>query len=137
REQGGLGSNFNFSINGLSGKSVKYFIDGVPVEVMGSTMSLNNIPVNLSERIEVYKGVVPVHLGSDAMGGAINIITSQRQTNFLDASYSYGSFNTHRAALTGQYTHEKTGLIAKASAFFNYSDNNYLMKDVEVLEGGT
>ncbi|MFT3747026.1 MAG: carboxypeptidase-like regulatory domain-containing protein [Agriterribacter sp.] len=137
REQGGLGSNFNFSINGLSGKSVKYFIDGVPVEVLGSAMSLNNIPVNLSERIEVYKGVVPVHLGSDAMGGAINIITSQKQTNYLDASYSYGSFNTHRASFTGQYTHLKTGLIVKGTAFFNYSDNNYKMKDVEILEGGT
>lgn len=137
REQGGLGSNFNFSINGLSGKSVKYFIDGVPVEVLGSAMSLNNIPVNLSERIEVYKGVVPVHLGSDAMGGAINIITSQKQTNYLDASYSYGSFNTHRASFTGQYTHRKTGVIVKGTAFFNYSDNDYKMKDIEILEGGT
>ncbi len=136
REQGGLGSNFNFSINGLSGKSVKYFIDGVPVEVLGSAMSLNNIPVNLSERIEVYKGVVPVHLGSDAMGGAINIITSQKQTNYLDLSYSYGSFNTHRASFTGQYTHPKTGIMLKGTAFYNYSDNNYLMKDVEVLQGG-
>ncbi len=137
REQGGLGSNFNFSINGLSGKSVKYFIDGVPTEVLGSAMSLNNIPVNLAERIEVYKGVVPVHLGSDAMGGAVNIITSEKQSNYLDVSYSYGSFNTHRSSFTGQYTHEKTGIILKASAFYNYSDNNYLMKDVEILEGGT
>lgn len=137
REQGGLGSNFNFSINGLSGKSVKYFIDGVPVDILGSAMSLNNIPVNLSERIEVYKGVVPVHLGSDAMGGAINIITSQKQSNFLDVSYSYGSFNTHRASFSGQYTHAKTGIIVKGTAFYNYSDNNYIMKDVEILEGGT
>lgn len=136
REQGGLGSNFNFSINGLSGKSVKYFIDGVPVEVLGSAMSLNNIPVNLSERIEVYKGVVPVHLGSDAMGGAINIITSQKQTNYLDVSYSYGSFNTHRGSFTGQYTNQKTGIMVKGTAFINYSDNNYTMKDVEILEGG-
>lgn len=136
REQGGLGSNFNFSINGLSGKSVKYFIDGVPTEVLGSTMSLNNIPINLAERIEVYKGVVPVHLGSDAMGGAINIITSQKQTNYMDVSYSYGSFNTHRASFAGQYTHQKTGIIVKGTAFYNYSDNNYLMKNVEILQGG-
>ncbi len=136
REQGGLGSNFNFSINGLSGKSVKYFIDGIPTEILGSAMSLNNIPVNLAERIEVYKGVVPVHLGSDAMGGAINIITTQKETNYLDVSYSYGSFNTHRASFAGQYTHRKTGIIVKGTAFYNYSDNNYTMKDVEILEGG-
>lgn len=136
REQGGLGSNFNFSINGLSGKAVKYFIDGVPMEVMGSAMSLNNIPVNLSERIEVYKGVVPVQLGSDAMGGAVNVITNQKQTNYLDLSHSFGSFNTHRSALTTQYVHKPTGITIKASGFFNYSDNNYKMKGVEILEGG-
>lgn len=137
REQGGLGSSFNFSINGLSGKAVKYFIDGVPMEILGSAMSLNNIPVNIAERIEVYKGVVPVQLGSDAMGGAVNVITSQKQSNFLDISHSYGSFNTHRSAFTGQYVHKPTGLIIKGTAFYNYSDNNYKMKGVEILSGGT
>ena len=29
REQGGMGSDFDFSINGLSGSAVKFFIDGV------------------------------------------------------------------------------------------------------------
>ncbi|QHV95134.1 TonB-dependent receptor [Spirosoma endbachense] len=136
REQGGLGSNFNFSINGLSGKAVKYFIDGVPLEILGSAVSLNSIPVNLAERIEVYKGVVPVQLGSDAMGGAVNVITNQRQQNYLDVSHSYGSFNTHRSALTGQYVHKPTGITLKASGFYNYSDNTYKMKGVEILEGG-
>lgn len=136
REQGGLGSNFNFSINGLSGKAVKYFIDGVPLEILGSAVSLNTIPVNLAERIEVYKGVVPVQLGSDAMGGAVNVITNQRQQNYLDISHSYGSFNTHRSALTGQYVHQPTGITIKASGFYNYSDNNYTMKGVEILQGG-
>lgn len=134
REQGGLGSDFNFSINGLSGRAVKFFIDGIPLEVMGSAMSLNNVPVNLAERVEVYKGVVPVSLGSDALGGSVNLITNQKISNFLDASYSFGSFNTHRVALTGQYTQASTGLIVKASAFYNYSDNNYLMRGMEVWD---
>ncbi|OJV20538.1 MAG: energy transducer TonB [Dyadobacter sp. 50-39] len=137
REQGGLGSNFNFSINGLSGKAVKYFIDGVPLEILGSAVSLNNIPVNLAERIEVYKGVVPVQLGSDAMGGAVNVITNQNHRNYLDLSHSYGSFNTHRSSASGQYVHKPTGITVKASGFYNYSDNNYKMKGVEILEGGT
>jgi len=136
REQGGLGSDFKFSINGLSGKQVKFFIDGIPIEVMGSAMSLNNIPVNLAERLEVYKGVVPVTLGADAMGGAVNVITNQKVSNYLDLSHSYGSFSTNRSALTGQFVDQKTGLIFKASGFFNSSANNYKMKDVEILQGG-
>lgn len=137
REQGGMGSDFNFSINGLSGKQVKFFIDGVPMDVMGSAMALNNIPVNLADRLEVYKGVVPVQLGADAMGGAVNVITNQRASNYLDVSHSYGSFNTNRSALIGQYVDKKTGITIKGSGFFNYSDNNYTMKNVDVVVGGT
>lgn len=136
REQGGLGSDFKFSINGLSGKQVKFFIDGIPMEVMGSAMSLNNIPVNLADRLEVYKGVVPVQLGADAMGGAVNVVTNQKASNYLDVSHSYGSFNTNRSALTGQFVDKKTGIIVKASGFLNSSDNNYKMKGVDMLNTG-
>jgi len=134
REQGGVGSDYNFSINGLSGKAVRFFVDGVPLEIMGSAMSLNNIPVNLAERIEVYKGVVPIDLGADALGGAVNVVTGTQAANYLDASYSYGSFNTSRAALNGQYVHQPTGLLVKTSAFYNRSDNDYLMRGVEIWD---
>lgn len=143
REEGGLGSDFKFSLNGLSGKQIRFFLDGIPMENFGNAMSLNNIPVNLAERIDVYKGVVPVELGADALGGAVNVITDQHTKQFLDASYSYGSFNTSRAALNGRYTDKKTGLIFNLSGFHNYSDNDYLMRNnpkydspVKVIENG-
>jgi outer membrane cobalamin receptor len=132
RESGGLGSDFNFSVNGLSGKAIRFFIDGIPMETMGTSMSLNNIPVNLAQRIEVYKGVVPVDLGSDALGGAVNVITDQRVRNYLDLSHSFGSFNTHRSALNSQWVDRKSGLTVKLNGFHNYSKNNYTMKDIEV-----
>lgn len=128
REQGGLGSNYSLSLNGLSGNQVKFFIDGVPIEAFGSGMSFNNIPINIVERIEVYKGVVPAHLTSDALGGAINIITNRDRRKALDVSYSIGSFNTHRSAISGSYTEPKTGIHINANAYYNYSDNDYLMK---------
>ncbi|WP_316750502.1 TonB-dependent receptor [Pedobacter gandavensis] len=127
REQGGLGSDFEFSINGLSGGHIKFFIDGIPMESYGSGMTLNNFPVNLAERVEVYKGVVPAYLGSDALGGAVNIITKKNKGKSLDLSYSAGSFNTHRAGLTGSFTDQKTGITTNISSYYNYSDNNYYM----------
>lgn len=134
REQGGMGSDFEFSINGLSGKSIKFFLDGIPLEIMGSAMNLNNIPINLAERIEVYKGVAPVELGSDALGGAVNIVTNKSLSNYLDVSHSYGSFQTHQGAITGQWVKPSLGLVLKGSSFFNYSLNNYLMREVEVRD---
>lgn len=143
QESGGLGSDFKFSINGLSGNHIKFFIDGVPMESFGGGMSLNNIPINLAERIEVYKGVVPAYLGSDALGGAVNIITKGRGGNKLDASYSFGSFNTHRAAISGGYTAPKSGITVQVNSYYNYSDNDYFMRNnpranvkLEVIENG-
>lgn len=132
REQGGLGSSFDFSLNGFTGKQVKFFLDGVPMDNFGTSLSLNNIPVNMISGIEVYKGVVPVHLGADALGGAVNVTTDQNIKNFVNASYSIGSFNTHRASILGRYTEPGTGLTFNANLFYNYSDNNYRMRDVEV-----
>ncbi len=124
QEDGGLGSNSSFSLNGFSGDQVKFFLDGIPIDNYGSSFSLGDIPVNMIERIEVYKGVVPVWLGTDALGGAVNIVTNKK-SKLLDFSYSYGSFNTHRASVNGTYTNKETGFILKANAFYNYSDNNY------------
>lgn len=124
RESGGVGSNFNFSLNGFSGRQVKFFIDGIPMDNFGSSFQLNNIPINLAERVDVYKGVVPIWLGSDALGGAVNIVTDNRQRNYVDASYSYGSFNTHRSAVNAGIT-TKSGFTFQVNAFQNYSDNNY------------
>jgi outer membrane receptor protein involved in Fe transport len=124
RESGGVGSNFSFSLNGFTGRQVKFFIDGVPMDNFGSSFQLNNIPINMAERVEVYKGVVPIWLGSDALGGAVNIVTGNRQRTYLDASYSYGSFNTHRSAINAGVT-TKSGFTVQLNAFQNYSDNNY------------
>ena len=79
REEGGVGSDFDLSINGMSGNSVRYFLDGIPLDTKGSGVSLSNLPVNIIDRIEIYKGVVPANLGTDALGGAINIITKQEK----------------------------------------------------------
>lgn len=131
RETGGVGSNFNFSLNGFTGRQVKFFIDGIPMDNFGSSFQLNNIPVNLADRVEIYKGVVPIALGSDALGGAVNIITNPNRRNYLDVSYSYGSFNTHRSAVNAGIT-TQNGLTFQLNAFQNYSDNNYWV-DVDVV----
>lgn len=127
RESGGVGSNFNLSLNGFSGNRIRFFIDGIPMDNFGSSFQINNIPINLAERVEVYKGVVPMWLGSDALGGAINIVTSERQRTFVDASYSFGSFNTHRSVVNAGFT-AKNGFTVELNAFQNYSDNNYKVK---------
>lgn len=125
RESGGVGSEMAVTMDGFSGKHVKVFIDGVPQEGVGSSFGLNNIPVNFAERIEIYRGVVPVGFGADAIGGVINIVTPRRQRKwFVDASYSFGSFNTHKSDVNFGQT-LRNGFKYDINVFQNYSDNDY------------
>jgi len=134
REEGGVGSDFKLSINGLSGNSVRYFIDGVPLSAMGGGITLANLPTNIVDRIEIYKGVVPTYLGSDALGGAINIITKQEKRNYLDISYGTGSFHTHKFDLNAQFVDTKTGFVVRPVIGLNYSQNDYTMRNMEVWD---
>ncbi len=123
RQTGGLGSATDVSLNGFQGKSIRYFKDGVPMDYMGDGFSLSALPVNMLERVEIYKGVLPVSLGSDALGGGVNLVSRNLNKNFVDVSYEVGSFNTHRANLNLYLTKGK--LFYGTDAFFNHSDNNY------------
>lgn len=125
RQSGGVGSDFSLSLNGISGNQVRVFLDGVPMDYFGSSLSLNNFSANLIDQIEVYKGVVPIHLSSDALGGAINVTTNGKKTSYLDASYSIGSFGTHLASFNSQYRNNKSGFTTRLKSFYNRSDNNY------------
>lgn len=125
RESGGVGSDMAVTMDGFSGKHVKVFIDGVSQEGVGGSFGINNIPVNYADHIEVYRGVVPVGFGSDAIGGVINIVTPARRRQwFLDASYSFGSFNTHKSYVNFGQT-LANGFKYEINAFQNYSDNDY------------
>ena len=136
RESGGTGSDFSFSLNGFSGKQVKFFLDGIPIDNYGSSFTLNNIPVNMAERIEVYKGVVPISLGGDALGGAVNIVTKQNMRKYIDASYSIGSFNTHKVSFTGRFANKK-GYLLNINAFGNYAKNDYKVNVESIDKTGT
>lgn len=134
RQNGGLGSQVQYSLNGLSGSAVRIFIDGIPISVYGSSFSLNSLPPSMIKRIEVYKGVVPSYLADDALGGAINIVLQESAKNHLNASMSYGSFNTFQASANGLYRFKESGFTLKGSLFYNYSDNDYEVSGRSIVE---
>lgn len=126
RKNGGLGSDVQYNLNGMSGRSVGVFIDGIEISTYGSSFNLNSIPPAMIERIEVYKGVLPAHLSGDLMGGAVNVVLKKGfSSNNLTAALSYGSFNTFQSDVSGQYRNAKNGLTARFSAFMTKTDNNY------------
>jgi vitamin B12 transporter len=133
RRSGGLGSDARFSLNGLYDDQIRFFLDGVPLDVAGFPFGLTNVPVNLIDRVEVYRGVVPVRYGADALGGAVNLVTDQSHETHAGFSYQVGSFGTHRVTVDGRYRHEPSGFIVGGAAFLDAAKNDYEV-DVEVAD---
>ena len=124
RETGGVGAEANINLNGFTGRHVRIFIDGVPMNEANASFRINNIPAELIERIEIYKGVVPVTFSADALGGAINVVTRKNRYNYGNLSYTFGSFNTHKSTLNlGQFLTDN--ISVELNAYQNYSDNSY------------
>lgn len=125
RGDGALGDPANINLNGLSGKAIALFKDGIPLSFYGHSFEPSLIPSNMLARIEVYKGALPVSLGADALGGAINFVSRSPTSTNLEASYELGSFNTHRATINAYLPFKKYGLYVGINAAYTYSDNNY------------
>ncbi|MGD1945767.1 MAG: carboxypeptidase-like regulatory domain-containing protein [Croceivirga sp.] len=137
RRSGGLGAASSFSLNGFTGRQVRFFIDGIPLDFVGVSNNIANIPVNLLDRVEIYRGVVPIKFGADALGGAVNLVTSKTGTGTRgDVSYQVGSFNTHRVAANLNFNPKNSKLYATFDGFFDYSNNDYQIEvDLPVATG--
>lgn len=135
RVSGGLGSNADVSINGMRGNSVRIYVDGIPLEFIASGLNISQLPMNAVERIDIYKGVMPVEIGTDALGGGINIATKNPAQNTLSASYRFGSFNTHQAGIMLGLINKKKELYFSVNSSYDYSDNNYTMRVTDIISG--
>lgn len=125
RQSGGLGSNTQINLNGFQGNAIRVFKDGIPMDYLGSAYSIGFVPTNSLERVEVYKGVLPANLGADALGGALNLVSSNKNSSSLSASYEIASFNTHRFTLNTNFVSKNNRFFGGIEAFYNYSDNDY------------
>ncbi len=83
--------NGSISMQGLSGQYVKILIDGVPMVGRSGTaneIDVNQIDVQMIDRVEIVEGPMAVNYGADALAGVINIITKKEigQKLFINAS---------------------------------------------------
>lgn len=101
-------------------KGTLVLVDGVPIN-QGGRYNLEDIPVELIDRVEVVRGGGAVLYGSEANGGVINVITKGKRTNMVKAGFgNYGiqnyaaSFQAGKLGFTASYDH--TGNIDNISA---------------------
>lgn len=128
RNTGGVGSASRISVRGLEGKRMGIYIDEAAIGQLSDYMSLNDVPTDMIERIEIYKGIVPYRFGGSALGGAVNVVTKEYPPVYLDASYEIASFNTHKLNSAFKRNNKKTGLQFGLGGVLTYSDNSYEME---------
>lgn len=121
RQFGGLGSFSTLSIRGSNANQVRFYLDGVPLSTARQdVVNLANLPLDSLERLEIYRGSVPIGFGADGIGGVVNLVTRRptAEPRSEIAAY-YGSYNTAKGVashsqkagdyeLLGQLTYQHT-----------------------------
>ena len=128
------------SMRGLSGKDQSrtlVMIDGVPInKTDGGSVNWNLFNKDYVENIEVTKGPVSSLYGSNAMGGAINIITRKPTKKFEgNAELSYGTFNTKSISFNAggsAFANAEKSFYWMLSSFGTKSDGYIAQTDINI-----
>ena len=104
---GGPGQTSSIFIRGAESDHTLIMIDGVKMNpgTIG-VAAIQNIPLNMVDRIEVIMGPRSTLYGSDALGGVIQIFTRKGETT--EAGWRFGSYNTQE--LSASYHLKKGGV---------------------------
>ena len=124
-QTGGLGSSSRIIVHGLEGNRIQILWDGIPMSTSDGAFSLDEIPIDIIERIEVYKSIIPARFGCDGLGGAVNIVTKEFSTDYLDASYEFGSYQTHKGSVFSRKNFPKSGILLGAGGYYTSAKNDY------------
>ena len=102
-------------INGLEGPYSQILINSRPVmSALSGVYGLEQIPVNMIERVEVVRGGGSALFGANAVGGTINIITKDPINNSFQVTSTMSNLN---AKVWEQYVGANASLVS--------SDNSY------------
>ncbi|PKB42295.1 outer membrane receptor for ferrienterochelin and colicins [Cellulophaga sp. RHA19] len=114
-------------MNGLQGGYSQILINGRPIfSPLTGLYGMEQIPVNMIERIEVVRGGVSALYGSSAIGGTVNVITKIPIKNEYNLTYTYQSINKNASdnILLGNATVVNEDRTAGATFFINKRDRN-------------
>lgn len=91
---GGEGSSKILSLRGASPEQTLFLLDGDRINTaQGNNIDLALLPLSWIEQIEVYRAGSAIEMGTQAIGGVVNIITKQEKKTHQHFSIRLGSEN--------------------------------------------
>jgi outer membrane receptor for ferrienterochelin and colicins len=115
-------------INGLGGGYSQILINGRPIfSPLTGLYGLEQIPVNMIERIETIRGGGSSLYGSSAIGGVVNVITKVPKSNNFDVNYTYQNINggADDYMVSGNATVVSNSKNAGVSLFVNHRNRDF------------
>ena len=117
RSTGGPGQPQSLLIRGASAQETLVLVDGMRVgSATVGTTSIEHIPLELIERIEVVKGPLSSLYGAEAIGGVVQIFTRGKSVPHLFASVAYGTDSDSRVS-AGLVTEDGGFKVAMSAGF--------------------
>lgn len=102
-------------INGLEGPYSQILINSRPViSALSGVYGLEQIPVNMIDRVEVVRGGGSALFGANAVGGTINIITKDPVNNSFQVSTTMSNMN---GKVWEQYMGANASLVSKDNVY--------------------
>ncbi|MFM9984585.1 MAG: TonB-dependent receptor domain-containing protein [Flavobacteriales bacterium] len=123
---GVCGTN-DIHINGMEGPYTLVLIDGMPImSSLASVYALNGIPNSIIEQIEVIKGPSSTVYGTSAVGGVINIITTQSEkANKLAVNFASGSYGENNVDVSSAFVKGKNQFLVSANLYDYHNRVDY------------
>ncbi len=118
KNNGPLGQSQSVFMRGATSGQTLVLVDGRKVNDMSlGGADFTAIPANMIEKVEIIRGSGAAIYGTGAFGGVINVITKKATplTPNFNPYFSYGTFNTINAGVTGAYANDTISILIAPS----------------------
>ncbi len=126
--RGGLSSIY---LRGADPNFTLIMLDGIPLndstDQRGGAVDLSTIPIDQVTRVEIVRGPLSAFYGSEAMAGAINLVTdSQKEDSKARVLLEGGRFDAQKGVLQG---HTTLGPLSAQLSLSHASNEEQVEKD--------
>jgi iron complex outermembrane receptor protein len=142
--QSRMGDDVRLSIRGsglsraYGARGVSLFVDGVPMNTADGLLDFFEVDPSAYRHVEVYKGANALRYGSNALGGAINLVApTGRDASPFDARVDVGSFGyvkgqASTAGVSGPIDYFATVSAQRIDGYRDHSDGDQLRGNLNI-----